>query len=163
MGRKAPVRQAVETPVASVDRVMRFAGLGATLIGALLLCGLVVFSLRESQRRKDLVPAQGTVSEERSQGFGSELRVVLTIRFTTAAGQVVHVDRRYRVNETRPAKGAAVSVLYEPANPAQAELEGADTLGRALVGAVGVGFLLVGIVVLGRSFAAQRRRVRPGR
>jgi len=150
-----------EEPAATpADRPLLFAGVGAVLIGALMLAGLVVFSVRDAARRRELVPAQGTVTDQRSQSYGTQSRVVVTVRFKTASDQLVHFDQRYAVGDTtRPVKGDAVRVLYEPGNPGKAEIDGGGgVVGQALVGAVGLGFLAMGLAVLGRVFAERRRR-----
>jgi membrane protein implicated in regulation of membrane protease activity len=148
-----------EQPPSPADRPLLFAGVGAAFIGALLLAGLAIFSVRDAARRRELLPAQGTVLEQRNQSYGAESRVVVTVRFQTASGQLVHFDQRYAAGDTtRPAKGDTVRVLYEPGNPGKAEIDGGGVVGQALVGAVGVGFLLMGLAVLGRVFAERRRR-----
>jgi hypothetical protein len=147
--------------VASTPRALRFAGLGVALVGALILVATVLFHRREVERERSLVPAQGTVVEQRDRNVGSARRVVLTIRFTTAAGETVRFESSYGARTTpRPAMGDTVTVLYDPRKPTQAEVQDTSRLGLALVGAVGVGFLLMGSTLLFRAFrprAAMRR------
>jgi len=142
----------------SLDRPFFFAGLGAALVGAVVLAGLVLVHARDVVRQKALVPATGVVVEQRNESYGTRSRVVLTIRFTTAAGRRVDFQRTYdSTATTRPAKGDAVTVLYDPADPTRSEIQDGNWVGYALVGAVGTGFLLTGLALVTRTLAARRR------
>jgi hypothetical protein len=146
------------------DPVFFYGGLGAALIGALVLAGVLLFSSRDVARRKALVPAAGTVVAQQSQNSGTRSRVLLTVRFTSAAGRTVDFPVVYdSKTTTRPASGDAVTVLYDPADPTKAELQESNLLGYALAGAVGLGFLLMGLTILARSIYEWRgRRSAPG-
>jgi hypothetical protein len=143
----------------SPDLVFLYGGLGTALIGALVLAGVLLFSSREVARQKALVPAVGAVVAQQSQNSGTQSRVQLTVRFTTAAGRLVDFPVVYGSKATtRPAKGDAVTVLYNPADPTKAELQGSNLLGYTLAGAVGLGFLLMGLTILVRTVRDWRRR-----
>jgi hypothetical protein len=130
-------------------KTMRLAGLGTALVGAALLLGAFFSYRRDVEREKALVAAPGTVVEQRERAHGSESRIVLTIRFTTASGDAVRFERSYGAHETpRPARGDTVTVLYDPARPGKAEIEDTSRLGLAVVGAVGGGLFLLGVGLL---------------
>lgn len=127
-------------------------GLGVALVGALLLAGIGYLYSREVQRQQRLIPAQGTVIEQREQSYGTHRRVVLTVRFTTAAGEMVRFQRTYESGDTtRPAKGDPVNVLYDPAHATHAEIQDGSWVFHALAAAVGVGFLLFGTLLTVRT------------
>jgi ABC-type Na+ efflux pump permease subunit len=143
----------------SPDPVFLYGGLGATLIGAVVLAGVLFFNSKDVARQKALVPAVGAVVAQQSQNSGTQSRVVLTVRFTSAAGRTVDFPVVYgSKTTTRPAKGDAVAVLYDPADPTKAELQASNLLGYALSGAVGLGFLLMGLTIVVRTIREWRRR-----
>jgi hypothetical protein len=147
-------------PTAAVPptRSFRLAGLGTAVVGAALVVGSAFFYLRDVEREKALVPAQGTVIEQRERSHGTETRVVVTVRFTTAAGQTVRFERTYGERETpRPAKGETLTVLYDPERPTRAEIQDSGRIGLALVAAVGAGFLGMGIASLTWTFRHRGR------
>jgi hypothetical protein len=136
----------------------RLAGLGTALVGAALLAAPVLSFLRDVEREKSLLPAQGTVIEVRQRSHGAQSRDVVTVRFTTASGQAVRFERAYAEGATsRPAKGDTVTVLYDPERPTKAEIQDTSRIGHALVGAVGAGFLLVGLASLTWTFRQRAR------
>ncbi len=141
------------------DPVFLYGGLGAALIGALVLAGVLWLSSRDVARQQAFVPAVGVVVAQQSQNYGTQSRVLLTVRFTSAAGRTIDVPVVYdSKTTTRPASGDAVTVLYDPADPTKAELQGSNLLGYVLAGAVGLGFLLIGLTILARSIREWRRR-----
>jgi hypothetical protein len=137
---------------------MRLAGLGTAVVGAAILLGAFFSYRRDVAREKALVPAQGTVVDQRDRSYGADKRVVLTIRFTTASGDAVRFERSYGARETpRPAKGDTVTVLYDPARPGTAEVQDTSRMGLALLAALGGGFFLFGLAML--RWTIQQRRV----
>jgi hypothetical protein len=142
------------------DRVFLYAGIGAALIGALVLAGALWFHSKDVGRQAALLPAAGTVVEQESQNSGTQSRVLLTVRYFTASGQALEFKLRYDSKTTnRPAKGDAVRVLYDPGDPTKAELQDSGLLGYALVAAVGLGFLLMGLTLLVKTILDWRRKV----
>jgi hypothetical protein len=140
---------------------MRLAGLGTAVVGAAILLGAFFSYRRDVEREKALVPAQGTVVDQRDRSYGADKRVVLTIRFTTASGDAVRFERSYGARVTpRPAKGDTVTVLYDPARPEKAEVQDTSRTGLALFAALGGGFFLFGLSTLRWTF--QQRRVTAG-
>jgi hypothetical protein len=151
-------RRGSKRVVPALDPTFLYGGLGAALIGALVLSGAIYFNSTEVERQKTLVPAAGTVVDQQEQSYGTRSRVLLTVRFTTATGRTVDLQHVYDSKATRPAKGDAVSVLYDPADPARAELQDSGLLGYALVGAVGLAFLLVGLTLVVNAIRQWRQR-----
>lgn len=151
------------TASADPTKAMRLAGLGTAIVGAAILLGAFSSYRRDVAREAALVPAQGMVVDQRERSYGTDRRVVLTIRFTTPSGDAVRFERSYSARETpRPAKGDTVTVLYDPQRPGKAEVQDASRLGLALVAALGGGFLLFGLATL-RWTIRQRRLSGGGR
>lgn len=149
------------TASADPKKAMRLAGLGTAIVGAAILLGAFFSYRRDVAREAALVPAQGTVVDQRERSHGSDRRVVLTIRFTTASGDAVRFERSYSARETpRPARGDTVTVLYDPQRPGKAEIQDTGRLGLALFAALGGGLFLFGVATL--RWTIQQRRLSGG-
>ncbi len=134
---------------AESKKAMRLAGLGTAFVGAAILLGAFFSYRRDVAREEALVPAQGTVVEQRDRAYDGGRRVVVTVRFTTAAGEAVRFERDYPAHATsRPAKGDAVTVLYDPRRPGKAEIRDTSRTALALFAALGGGFFLFGLALL---------------
>ena len=149
---------ATKSTATSADpkKAMRLAGLGTALVGAAILLGAFFSYRRDVAREEALVPAQGTVVEQRDRTYDGKRRVVVTVRFTTAAGEAVRFEKDYPADATaRPAKGDSVTVLYDPRRPGKAEIQDTSRTGLALFAALGGGFFLFGLAMLRFTFGQR--------
>ena len=116
----------------------------------LLIAGLVVF-LRTRTFLATAATAQGTVVgyQQRRSSQGSVTYAPI-VRFTTARGSVEEFTDSVSSSSPPHHEGAAVSVRYDANKPSNARLDSGFRLwlAPALLGGIGLAFLVVGVILV---------------
>jgi hypothetical protein len=122
-------------------------------VGALSLIGAVLFYMNTTAFVDRSRQAPGTIVRlvEESDSDGGRLFRPL-VRFAPGVGEEIEFQSGVRSNPSPYTAGDAVTVLYDPADPKKAEIQGFFSLWFLPVLFAGVGslFLAVGVAVLAR-------------
>lgn len=135
---------------------MSFFGLIFAVVGgAIAVTG--IRSARASRAFEQVAKrAEGELVDVRYETVGSpgdsSRRSIPVVRFTLPDGRTVQTEARMGTSSGFNLKGSEVTVLYDPADPRRARIEGFMTGGGPLVGgcmvAFGLVFFLIGLSAL---------------
>ena len=128
-------------------------------IGALMLAGAFYFYQDRQAFLKKAETVQGTVVELISKRSDNSTTYAPVVSFTTKAGNKIEFTSSVSSNPPSYSEGESVEVLYDPAEPKDASINGFASLwiGPLIFGILGTVFFLIGFGIILFGILKQRK------
>ncbi len=128
-------------------------------IGALMLAGAFYFYQDRQTFLKKAEIVQGTVVELISKRSDNSTTYAPLVSFTTKAGNKIEFTSAVSSNPPSYSEGESVEVLYDPADPKDASINGFASLwiGPLVFGILGTVFFLIGFGIILFGILKQRK------